>query len=507
MEPKPLTLTQLESKHPEYTELAPVWRTIDTLRQGFPAIKRNVQQFIPKRPVEDDELYSLRTAKLSYTPVMGHVVHTYTGKMAMAGVDFPEEAGEVWSAIRKSNAAPTDIQRDEVTFLSEVLTHILYFGRSFVMVDTPAEAAAKRSKRELLQSKLIPYFTTISPLEVISWGDNWYVRKQYIANTEPFSEVSTFALYTYIGKDVTVKYRIPVQLALVQDCDGNSCAEITKVLWRGEWLKPDDDVMRWEPEVIPGVGTDRLVPITVSEDKWLCLSIYNKQIQHLRIENAWTDAGYLSGTVQRVFTPPDPMVMDDPRVAYDNTNVAKELEKAGNAHILIGKGYSFVESSGTALGNLEQMLDKIEAQILKIANLSFISGDKTTLQQSGVSKKLDRDSLEGTLQEYGNILIDTYNTLLAKVAKLLSIPAIEVSGLSDFSELDPQATLETIALVANMTDFPLVAKIEIYRKLLKELEVVMTEEQDKILDRQLASIKQPEPVNPSVVDTNGRNRS
>ena len=89
-----LPISRLDSQHPEYTLLSPVWRTLDTLRQGFPAIKANVSKYLPKRPVEDDELYALRIAKLAYSPVMAHVVHTYTGKIAMAGINFPEKIVE-----------------------------------------------------------------------------------------------------------------------------------------------------------------------------------------------------------------------------------------------------------------------------------------------------------------------------------------------------------------------------------------------------------------------------
>lgn len=495
---KNLPLSALDSQHPEYTTLAPIWRNIDTLRQGFPAIKANSQKYLPKRPVEDDELYNLRLSKLAYSPVMSHVVHTYTGKMAMAGVDFPDEVDQIWDEIRKSNAAPQDIKRDEITFLSELMTNILYFGRAYVMVDVPETAAKLRSKLELRQSRLVPYFTSIAPLDIISWGADWYIHKQFVSETEPFTPVSMHVVYTYVGPDVVVKYKIPVKLALATDCDGNQYPDTGKVLWGGEWLKPDD-TMTWQPDsIIYGVGVDRLVKVLVSEDKWLCKSLANKQVQHLRIENAWTDAGYLSGTVQRVFTPPDPIANDDPRMSFDNANVARELEKAGNAHILIGKGYSFVESSGTALANLEQMLDKIESQILKMANLSFISGDKQTLQQSGVSKKLDMHLLEGTLQEYGNILVDTYNTLLSKVASLLSTAPVEVSGLADFSERDPAPTLTTIDSISMLTDFPLVAKAAIYRKLLDELEVVLSGDDDNIFTEQLAAMTQPIPATPAL---------
>ena len=497
MDFKQLSLGQLDSKHPEYDQKSPVWRTIDTLRQGFPAIKTDIEKYLPKRPVEDDELYKLRTAKLAYSPVMSHIVHTYTGKMAMAGIDFPEKAKEVWGSIRKDNTPKGDTKRDEMSLVCEIFTDLLYFGISYVMVDVPKEATIARSSFELRQSGLMPFFSRISPLEVINWGDDWVIRKQYISESTPFEVPSTYALYSYIGKEQIVTFKIKVQLGTKEDSEQNSYPVVTKVWYNNDWEVPDDDIHKYDPfEILEGVGLDRLVKTDVSADKWLCLALFNKQIQHLRIENAWTDAGYLSGTVQRVFTPQDPVVADDPRVSYSTSDIEKQLAKAGNAHILVGKGYAFVESSGAALGNLEQMLDKIEEQISKIANMHFATGKAGTLQQSGLSKKLDMSLLEGTMQEYGTLLVDSYNSLLAIVAGLLSIPTVTVGGLSDFTEADPSVTLAAIGAIAPLTDYPLLGKALVYRKLLNDLEITVAPEEDTIITAQLAAIDYPQPPKP-----------
>jgi hypothetical protein len=356
------------------------------------------------------------------------------------------------------------------------------------MVDMPMAASTARSTFELKQLKLKPYITSISPLEVINWGEGWYVIRQFIQNTEPFSSVSTYALFSYLGDSVTVRYKVPVKVEDKPDDQGNLVPTICKVLYRGEWLKPDDGMFFDPTEVINGVGADRLIATMVDDDEWLCSSLYNKQIQHLRIENAWTDAGYLSGTVQRVFTPSDPHVNDDPRVSYSDDQTAKDLAQAGNTHILIGKGYSFVESSGTALGNLEGMLDKIESQIKAIANLHFASGSTGVLQQSGMSKKLDMGLLGGIMKEYGVVVLDTYNALLSVVARLLSIDPVTVGGLSDYQEKDLDSTLAAIAAVVPLADFPAVAKQSLYRKLIEDSDIVLSEEDDIILETQMNQV-------------------
>jgi hypothetical protein len=426
---------------------------------------------------------------------MAHVVHTYNGKMAMAGIDFPPDVDPVWEQLRASNAHPDELKRDEVTLLGDVLTSILYYGRAHVVVDTPMAAESLRSKAELRASGLTPYFTPLCPLDIINWGKGWLITKQFISTTEPFAETTTYVVYKYYGEGVTCEYRVPCQITTGTDNEGNLYPVVAKVQHKGEWLKPDDEML-WQPtQPIYGAGIDRVVSTVVTEDKWLCLALYNKQIQHLRIENAWTDAGYLSGTVQRVFTPADPAPTDDPRISYNTDNLQKELEKAGNAHILIGKGYSFVESSGAALGNLEGMIDKIEAQIAKIANLSFISGSKTALEQSGLSKRLDMSLLDGTLKDYGNILVDTYNTLLAKVAELMAIRPIEIGGLSDFTDKDPTQIVGIIQILATIPDFPPLARMAVYRMLLDNLNLTLSPEDQDALDEQMAN---PDSINTEI---------
>ncbi len=323
-----LSLDQLEQYHVDYQNNIQVWRKIDALRQGFPAIQANADFFLPKRPAEDDELYKLRTAKLAYSPIMSHVVHTYSGKMVESGLDFPSEKEAEYHEIRENNAHEDRPKRDEQGFMSEVFSGLLYYGRCYVLIDVPKSAEESRSAYELKSSKLMPFFCLVPVHEIINWGDDWLIRKQFISESKPFTPIATYAVYTYMSEGISVKYKIPVQTAMMPDPDGVKYPVVNKVYYKGEWVKPDDSI-KYNPEEVLDVGIERMVSTEISDDQWLCLALFNKQIQHLRIENSWTDAGYLSGTVQRVFTPSDPVVADDPRVNYDQGAVEEQLKKAG----------------------------------------------------------------------------------------------------------------------------------------------------------------------------------
>lgn len=480
------TIAELSTEHPEYTMNAPIWRTIETLKKGYPAIKNNVNKYLPKRPVEDDELYKLRTAKMSYTPIMSRIVGTYVGKLVSAGLSFPENVDKLWGAIRANNSRPGSTKRSELSLISEVMSSLLHYGQVHIALDVPVVTA--RSNYELRASKVLPYFTVLSPLDIINWGEGWMVMKQYIQKSEPFATSATFALFTYVGQDVRAEYQVPVKLADKADADENIYQCIHRVKVGGEWLVPNEDLRFQATKVTQGVGIDRIVTASVNDDKWLCLSLYNKQVSHLRMENAWVDSGYLSGTVQRVFTPEDAKPNDDPRVAFNNKHVSKELEKAGNAHILIGKGYSFVESSGNALANLEGMLDKIEAQMKEIANLHFASSAKGTLQQSGESKKVDMALLDASLTEYGALVLDIYNELLAKVSMMFRLVPAEATGLNDFSDEDITDVTTAITTVSTLVDFPAIGRAFLYRKLLEDLEMSLSDADTATLEQQLAAM-------------------
>lgn len=478
------TIAELSVTHPEYDSLAPQWRTIDTLTKGFPAIQSNIEKYLPMRPVEDKELYQLRIAKLAYSPVMSRLVNSYLGKLTEAGVNFPENVDLLWTELRADNSFPGGTKRSEMSLVSELAGSLLTYGRVHVAVDIPNVNA--RSNFELRQSKVRPYFTVLSPLEVVNWGDGWLVLKQFIQRTEPFQDVSTFALFTYVGENQRVTYEVPVKLADLLDSDNNRYSDISRVKWNGEWQKPDETMRFPVTSSVVGTGIERFITASVSDSKWLCSALANKQVQHLRIENAWSDAGYLSGTVQRVFTPEDAKPNDDPRVTYTTSkNINEALAKAGNQHILVGKSYSFVESTGTALANLQQMLDKIELQMRETANLHFASGDKGMLSQSGASKKADMTLLEGNLTDLGSLVLDIYNQLLGKVATLFKLLPVEVTGLNDFSTEDITDVTTAIATVAPLADFPAIGKAFLYRKLLDDMDISLSEADSLELERQL----------------------
>ena len=183
---------------------------------------------------------------------------------------------------------------------------------------------------------------------------------------------------------------------------------------------------------------------------WTGNNVYLKQLQHFRIESSWTDAGVMAGTIQRVFTPMPAPPADDPRVVYEEPDYSEI--KADNAHVLVGAGFQFVESSGSAIASLTTQLETIERQIRAIVSMSQASVSAGALEQSGKSKEADMMMLQDTMKAYGSKVAQLYQDILQLVTKLAGKPDdISVYGLDAYSVdtlgdmLDQTQLVETVA--------------------------------------------------------------
>lgn len=473
--PKQIKISQLEIQHIEYRDNAPLWRTIDTLVEGVPAIEKSIEKYLPKRPNEDDELYRMRLDKLSYTGVMSDAVHKFTSKLSGSPIHFTEvnSDDEFWSEFRHNNAPSNQPMRDESYLINTLFSNLLYYGKVWVAVDMPDTGLNPKSKFEEKQigKRNMPYLTVYTALDVTYWGEEWAISKHYSVKSEPFEEPKLVCTWLFWGKDINASYSAEVKLASRTDAQNNNYEYIHEVKIGGLWMSPKDDAA-----IIPlkkvwehGAGHRLLCTLKLPKESWLCKHVFNKQIQHLRIENSWIDAGYLSGTVQRLFTPPDLPPVDDPRFIYEQPDYTKELGLAGNQHILIGNGYAFVESEGKALGNLEAQLDKLESQIRQLVALHFATGEKGAIEQSGASKAMDMTMLEDAMRNYGKRVMSLYNDILKLTAIVAGVEEPIAIGLESYSAETVEDLLATIMNLETLPKFPHTAKKITYGKLAKLL--------------------------------------
>lgn len=433
------TVKQLNYLHNEYLYYAPIWQTIADIREGATAFLKKGSLYLPKRPGEDLELYNLRLRKLSFTPVASNAIREFCAELASAPRSLENAQDTFWEKFRDSTDGKG---RDEDELLNLLFSSLLYFGRIYVACDRPKLGIRPRTLLESKDLNNLPYLTIYEPLSVINWGDGWFITKQLLDTTEPLQEPSKVIKWTLWDKQNITVYQTKVKL--------NDYGEIDLVYANGRYRFPDDPQAIIEPEVTPhGLGICPMTYMKLPVEMWTGNNIFLKQLQHFLIESSWTDAGTMAGIIQRVYTPLPPTPSDDPRVTFEEPDYSKVV--SSNAHILVGSDFKFQESPGNAIANLTNQLEVIESQIKNLVSMGYASGKPGVLQQSGLSKEIDRSTLRKSMKAYGTKVAQLYQDCLILVARLGNKPDnISFSGLDSYgsdtleSILDVSERLETV---------------------------------------------------------------
>jgi hypothetical protein len=409
------SLQQLEQRHPKWIAYYPHWMTLQELRLGFPAIKERLEFYLPQKPGEDLKIYQDRLDKASYTPILSTAIREFTAKLTSAPIEREGFDDDRWGRL----LANLDNDRsDEPALLGHLFSTLLYFGSVWVMVDSPPVANMPRSFAE---ERNLPYLTVFEPSHVTNWGDGWAITRQQQTVSAPLSEPMTEVVWKVWTATQIDTYRANVKL-------GKS-GSIKQVLSGGSWVMVP--AVSLEATSTPNpIGRLPFAHVELSPEMCLGIQAYPKQLQHIRIENQWTDAGTAAGTVQRLYTPSPPPPMDDPRVAYQ----PQQNPAVGNQYVLTGADYKFVESSGAAIATLTSQLETIANDIRSIASMGYLSQqNKGALQQSGVSKEIDQSLLKDSLQGFGKIVLRLYQDCINLLADRMGAQdAHVVTGLDNY---------------------------------------------------------------------------
>ncbi len=418
---KPLVL-ELEKQHPEYSYILPTWVTIKDIREGAIAIRNNIRKYLPQRPGEAEDLYSLRTNKASWTPIMATAIRELVVKMVSAPLHIDGTEGEFWDAF-KDNTNGTG--RDEQDLLTEIFSTVLYYGKCYVAVDRAVLSDIPRSLYEEKQTKALPRVVIYDPLTAINYGTEWMITREVNQLAEPLKDIKTIYTWRLWTETEVVTYSAEVYVR------NNVLTGVIKngfnyPLGSPEATADQVSIVQHGFNILP------ILRLELPPELWTGNNCFSKQLQHFAIESSWTDAGMMAGTIQRVFTPTPPVASNDPSVVYDEVDYSGL--KTDNAHVLIGNGFQFVESSGSAIASLTTQLDKIESQIRAIVSMTDASVTKGALEQSGASKAIDREPLEATMKAYGTKVSSFYQDILQLVAIAGSqSDTVTVNGLDSYS--------------------------------------------------------------------------
>lgn len=402
-------LKSLEAQHPDYKLNREVWETIADLREGGARLLAKAAKYIPKRPGEEPDIYQLRLAKFSYTPVMAKAIREFTAKLSSSPVHVTGIAGGFWDAFFE---AIDGRAQDEPEFLNRLFSSLLYFGKVYLVADRPALGVTPRSLAEDPENSK-PYLLQYEPLTVTNWGEGWVMSRQTLVRSVPLGEPLTVFRWTFYDSEHINVYEAELKPGRSQP---------TKV----------DKVKT----VAHSLGKLPVITLELPSEQWVGNQVYLKQLQHTRVESSWTDAGTIAGTVQRVFTPSPPKPADDPRVAYNPPDYSEM--NFGSAHVLVGSSFEFVESSGQAIAALTAQLDKIEQQIRDLVSMGYLEHSRAS--QSGKAKEVDMSILTDSMRSYGRKVAQGYQdglqlvSLAARLDDKPNVTGLDTYGVSTLAD-------------------------------------------------------------------------
>jgi len=279
--------------------------------------------------------------------------------------------------------------------LSDITSNLLYFGSTHFRVRPLLE----QPRSALESGRVRPVITQHNPLEITNGGMDWVQFKSVEIDSRPLQKVTETETYTIVTSDSTNKYAIKGAEAILVDSQEH-------------------------PGLFPYVS------LYLPDEMIIARQCYLKQLQHLQVESALTDAAVMAGTIQRLYTPAPSDANDDPRYVKPKQDFSSL--KTDNAHLLIGGDFKFVESSGAALGNLMMVLEKTEEQIRDIVSKISRTPIDNGIAQSGLSKQVDDANTERSLLVYRIKIAQTLERLLSKVGEVVGIEPPQVT-LADIS--------------------------------------------------------------------------
>lgn len=428
MLPEKLTLKDLERSHPVRTAYLDTFVTISDLREGYTALKRKVTKYLPIRPGEDQDIYRLRIKKFTYTPVMTTAIREFVAKLVSSSLHISGATGSFWGEFRTSLDGAG---QDELDLLTEVFTTLLYYGKCYLAVDSTVPATLPRSLAEDTQVK--PFLRVYSPLDVLNEGKDWYLTRTVTYNNSPTEDATAISRWTYFTPEEIAVYETEVQLGYGEVGE----TLVARAKSGGRWYQVatrSATVEKHPDSVVHNLGECPMVCLELPSELWVAHTVMSKQLQYIRIESSWDNAGDIAGTVQRVFTPTPPSPVDDPSKLYVEPDYSQL--QSSNAHILIGNKFAFVESTGGAITNLTSQLETIKTQINDLVSMGYKTSSDSgrANNQSGVSKQTDMTLLEDSMRSFGKKVANLYERALKLVSRWAGLNEdISVQGLDTYS--------------------------------------------------------------------------
>lgn len=445
-------ITNLLQTHSHYDFYKSSWQTIKDLREGFATIYAKKERYAPQRIGEEADVYANRLECLSYTNILNENIHRLASILTSTPISLEYQDTLFWDDwVRRVDGK----KLTHNGLIYDIYCNLLYYGRVHLVIDNPVITNPSRSRGEYVDNRQYPVVTLLNPLEVINWGDDWVISLQINEVNQPLQPRQTIATWKLWTTESITSWSTEVTV--------NIDNVITKVKIGNKWYLPEDKRSRLEGEtLLHGWGVLPVVSYVMSDEKWVGQAVWPKAKQHFNIESSWTWAGRYAGIIQRIFTPSPPTMNDNPALVIDPPDYSDVI--SDNAHVLIGQGFQFVETSGSAITTLGQQLAQIALDVKDTVNITFASG--APVEQSGVAKKVDMLLLQNALTSYGYIGTEIDEELLSIVATIAETDTPTVNSNLSYSLEDAETALDRAdRLLPHAENIAPITLREVYKKL------------------------------------------
>ncbi|MBD2457976.1 hypothetical protein H6G80_28415 [Nostoc sp. FACHB-87] len=427
--PVSLTFKVLESCHEEYLYTADTLRRIDLLTAGGHKLEKNIEEFLPQRPGEENVVYEARRRKYNYLNLLGSAINQQVAKLSSAALSVSGIGEEpFWEEFREDTDRAGRSERD---LLSYVFAELLKFKKIYLHVDKPRASATPLNRAQEQSLGLRPYVVAYSPFQVTNWHEEagklqWIKIRQIVtAQPDPTKEPQTIARWVFIDNTSIATYSAVVKLR------GGEIEELN-----GKGVN-DDTPVALQPEVLHGLGEIPVIKLEIPDTLWVADQAYPKALEHLKTEHTRHDMltlAYFQRTYKKVQIPDQDL---------DETYSDVEPIKTGLQHVLELEDFKWNEPNGGIIEHINNTLQSIKDEVRDLVSLGGGSTTNEAVRQSGESKAMDFVKQEAILRQYGSILTQGYQILLQMVAKSAGIANPELISVTGFQNFETD-TLESL---------------------------------------------------------------
>ena len=345
----------------------------------------------PKERVQD---YSERLRMSYYYNFCAPIIDIYSDHLFKQPIIEKFESIEDDVLERKENIDNKGGSIQE--FRKEVADMAQIYGHVFVCTDSPKYLGEVRTKADIIDNNLLPYFTIHHPQNVINWaldefGKPWWVivREASDSNQDPFNYNKE--------KQEDVQYR----------------------LWtRQEWVLYDEAYQ----EIGRGVHNLGIVPITCVFDK------QSKKVRNFLGISSIADIAFIARDVYNSCSMLQQIIRDQTfafLAVQGNSSEYDELSVGTSKGLLYPPDRNAPQYISPPSQNADVLFRHIDRQVSKIFQLAKLEGgsvqapDQSAVQQSGVSKAWDFNQTNSALSKKAGNLEDCETKLWQTYANWL----------------------------------------------------------------------------------------